>query len=161
MIWEDTAIFLYKMCTEGFVNHNWKLNTSLSRPKFCSVILKQMHQYYEKCCLYPGDEFICSIDFRYDVSPDRLRWVTFNQYLDAKIPCRELTLLCTDIWIYIQKYLHSFELRYKGVSQMCGKKNCTSNSNFAINTDVSKRIATSVSLFQLACTMTIYLGYME
>ncbi len=96
-----------KLWAECVVYPDWKINKPLSRPQFRSVMSTKMYQYWTEYWLYPGVEFICSntriqqkiqalTDFGCEANLDGTRFDTYNQFLDAKMPCKVITLLCTD-----------------------------------------------------------------
>ena len=92
------AYNLYKHCTEGTVDPDWKV-VSVSGPKFCQRMSLQMVQYRSSNMQYPGDSRMRKVtqmkkrkrgmDGNVLVEcDDHIKSVSYSKYINEKQPKR-------------------------------------------------------------------------
>ena len=132
---KSMAYSIYLQCAEGKVDPDWKLANPMSGPAFRQQMSRQMCEYRAVNLQYPGNEKMrastqtnrrkrrCRDDTLELCDDERFR-VSYNHYLDKKLPRGLKSRLCSDNLTLLKEHLHSFEKAGKGICQVCGKKEC-------------------------------------
>ncbi len=134
---KSMAFEMYKMCANGLVNPDWKVDSPMDGPEFRQVLGKQLCQYRSKNMEYPGDELLrhttrlprhrrgnntAKSSHALEMTSNGIFRVSYNQYLDAKCSRRnKVSRLCTGDMNLLKKHLQSYKPHGAAQCQVCKK----------------------------------------
>ena len=107
----------------------------MSGPAFCQQMSCQMCEYCAVNLQYPGNEKMRAStqtnrrkqrcrDNTLELCNDERFCVSYNHYLDKKLPRGLKSCLCSNNLTLLKEHIHSLEKAGKGICQVCRKKEC-------------------------------------